>query len=850
MNIVVGTFDIRGLLNTYADGFRALGHKVITVARNRNKYFNDSKYDIDLAVYDKETNEFKTGQVENETVTKLISENDIFFFQWGGESLYPGNYEFPLLKKYGKKIISVFNGDDVRHHSAFDSWSGIPSLSLRRYCMTDPLLKALRNIRMGEAYSDLLLSLPNQSGLGIRPYMNMFIPLQLQKYKFNVPQRDIPVIVHATSDVEAAGTAKIVSTLAKLRLDGVQFTFKLLTNVQNKNVLEELTNADIAIDQLNNPRYGIFTIEAMASGCAVASGNNEDYDVEPYPFNRPIWNIDSDNIYEQLKQLILDKDLRIKLAEISREYVNYYHDHFKITENILTMMKEPLKYYDHYPNYFAKNFTLSKAESIPDDIKNLTFDIIKEWGLPNDVSALSLVERGLMRIENQEELQLIKHWPEDIRDKVKLNNYNPNNYLAGKEIPDYLLSNYQSKMDKVKISVCVPTYNRQQYLLDALKSAVEQDYDDYEIIVVDDGSDSGNASEIIKSLHSEKIKYYYKVHEGISATRNYAIDKTNGRYIIWLADDDLLQPGALKIYADEIDNNPDVDLFYCKVNVINKNKETINHISPRDWYGKKDELLSALVVGTPFPDVGCAIKKTLYKQLGGYNTAFKRAEDYELWSRLVTAEKYEVKLINSELYKYRIHGENITGFINEKTDYSYESEILNTIINKVPLPKLFKELDWINDNNNSEAKALYMLAVKYVQYNNFSKAKELIEKCYCISPETAMSNKQIYDTVMNAEIPGPKNKEERKELEQKTPMDEIEELIEAGSTEKAKLLLIEILEKDNANVDALNNLAVIEIMEKNYSIAVELLSNVLSLDAQNDVAIGNLQYLNQILGKD
>ena len=438
--ILVGTSEICGVLATFADGFRRLEHPVTSVIRTRDLYDDpEIEYDVDLNSATIEWPErichsrslwvrLPRGVINRlalgARMRRLLS-HDVFLFQHA-RSLCGGNSDYPLLKKRRKRIVSVFNGGDIRHPSAYDQqYAHIegPGFSLEKLMAQDdrhrdlilevhvpPLERPLRNLRMGELYADLILSVPNQSGLAVRPYMHFLVPVNLSNFKCTIPGRDIPVIVHAPSFKSVKGSKAILAALERIRSEGVPFELRLLDGVPNPQVLAELRNADMAIDQLHFNLHGSFTLEAMASGCAVATCNRED--CEPVPPNRPIWHIDEFNLYDRLKVLLSDKTLRLRLAHDARRHVEKYHDHVKVARRIIQCLDEGIERYDHYPTFFARDYRVPEGETIPEDLKRMTAEIVRRWGLPQDVDPQDMIARGLMTREGLDPCVPIPRWPE------------------------------------------------------------------------------------------------------------------------------------------------------------------------------------------------------------------------------------------------------------------------------------------------------------------------------------------------------------------------------------------------------------------------------------------------------
>ncbi len=119
----------------------------------------------------------------------------------------------------------------------------------------------------------------------------------------------------------------------------------------------------------------------------------------------------------------------------------------------------------------------------------------------------------------------------------------------------------ERKEENTLITICIPTFNRAEYLGNAITSALKQNCNNYEIVIVDDGS-TDNTKSVVESLKSEKIKYVRKENTGAPDTRNQCIDVARGDFILWLDDDDLLVENSLGEYIKLLNNYPDSDIIY------------------------------------------------------------------------------------------------------------------------------------------------------------------------------------------------------------------------------------------------------------------------------------------------
>ena len=110
-----------------------------------------------------------------------------------------------------------------------------------------------------------------------------------------------------------------------------------------------------------------------------------------------------------------------------------------------------------------------------------------------------------------------------------------------------------------KFSIIVPVYNTEKYLEKCLYSVFKQDFKDYEVVVVNDGS-TDNSEKIIETYGKkyENLKYFFKENGGLSSARNYGVLKSSGDYLLFLDSDDFYSEGFLKELSKYIYNDVDV----------------------------------------------------------------------------------------------------------------------------------------------------------------------------------------------------------------------------------------------------------------------------------------------------
>lgn len=238
-----------------------------------------------------------------------------------------------------------------------------------------------------------------------------------------------------------------------------------------------------------------------------------------------------------------------------------------------------------------------------------------------------------------------------------------------------------------KVSVIIVTYNREKYLKSAIKSVLNQNFQDFELIIVDDGS-TDETKKLIEEIPSSKIKYYYKPHTNAPDSRNYGINKASGEFIVWLDSDDILMPNSLELELNQFQEEPNLDIVYGDFISIDEQAKEIGVIKHYE-YPTKGLLIEALVWDNPFPNPGTMIRKKCYDEVGNFDPSFTRAHDYEFWSRAL--RKCEVKHINAFVCKWRKHELRLSG---PHRDKSFNVKVLKKILERYSLQELFPWIDW------------------------------------------------------------------------------------------------------------------------------------------------------------
>lgn len=178
------------------------------------------------------------------------------------------------------------------------------------------------------------------------------------------------------------------------------------------------------------------------------------------------------------------------------------------------------------------------------------------------------------------------------------------------------------------ISVLITTFNNGNYLKTAIESCLSQEFKDFELLIIDDGSDD-NTESIVKSFNDCRIVYKKIGHSGRSTALNFGLKTCKYDWVTLADADDLMLPNKLSEYSNFI-NHSENTIVGCWVKYFNEANKIIFSLKPPI---KSNEILHELKLHSIIPNSTLYNRNFILKN-GGYNEKYIVAEDYELWLRL------------------------------------------------------------------------------------------------------------------------------------------------------------------------------------------------------------------------
>lgn len=214
----------------------------------------------------------------------------------------------------------------------------------------------------------------------------------------------------------------------------------------------------------------------------------------------------------------------------------------------------------------------------------------------------------------------------------------------------------RGRLEGGKVSVVIPCYNQARFLGEAIQSVLCQGYTDLEIIVVDDGSNDGT-EEVASGYAKEdpRVRLIRQENRGLAAARNRGLAEAGGWYVVFLDSDDRLVSGAVEVGVRELEAHPGCAFVsgICR-------KITADGSVVPGWeqFRVRDDPYLELLRSCPVYVPAVMYRRSVFDAVGGFDTSYKAAEDYDLYYRIL--ERFPVYCHDTLVAEIRRHEANMT----------------------------------------------------------------------------------------------------------------------------------------------------------------------------------------------
>jgi glycosyltransferase involved in cell wall biosynthesis len=282
-----------------------------------------------------------------------------------------------------------------------------------------------------------------------------------------------------------------------------------------------------------------------------------------------------------------------------------------------------------------------------------------------------------------------------------------------------------------RVSVIIPVYNGDRYIVQAVKSVLSQTYQDWEIIIVDDGS-TDNTRQLLEPYFNT-IQYVYQANQGAAGARNRACQLAKGEFLAFLDSDDLFLPDKLAKQIACFDANPALDMVQTGWFIMDETGENVSEVKPWQQAPKLD--LTSFILYKCVRPSAMMLRREWWERLGGFDSQLPPTEDLDFALRLCLKGCQAVWL-EEILTGYRQHSSNLMskGFIVMKN-----TEILmEKFFKRKDLPIHIRQLQ-----NQERYESLKWMAWRMYRDSHLPEMVECLEKILQYTPFSPT------DTILN-----------------------------------------------------------------------------------------------------
>lgn len=271
------------------------------------------------------------------------------------------------------------------------------------------------------------------------------------------------------------------------------------------------------------------------------------------------------------------------------------------------------------------------------------------------------------------------------------------------------------------ISVVLTCYNGARWIRRAIESILAQTYEDFELVIIDDGS-TDNSKEIVAShLCDERVRYIYKKNRGFSATVNRGIKESNGSLIGFIGQDDLWMPNKLELQVKYFSEHKDVGFVhsnYCSIDSEGQIIE-VRNVKIQNFSSKK-KLVEQLFLNNFIGFETVLVKRKCFEEVGFFDERMVGFSDHDMWLRI--AGSFNIGYLGLPLVKKRQHESQLS---KVRIEAVLNDEFLMTkkAIDRYPFLKRVERKKlaplyyaWgivlLQEGNNKKAKQKFIKAIK------------------------------------------------------------------------------------------------------------------------------------------
>ncbi|MGY5352382.1 glycosyltransferase family 2 protein [Wenyingzhuangia sp. IMCC45533] len=206
------------------------------------------------------------------------------------------------------------------------------------------------------------------------------------------------------------------------------------------------------------------------------------------------------------------------------------------------------------------------------------------------------------------------------------------------------------KLENPRFSVIITLYNKENYIKETVLSVCNQDFKDFEVIIINDGSTDNSTNEV-STIKDDRITLFNIENKGVSYARNYGASKACSEYLVFLDGDDLWKKNHLSSIDTSIKKFPKLSIYTTKSHLLSKGKTKLKDYSVDDKEILKVDYFESSLKSSILHSSSLAVKKEVFLKEGGFDTKYSNYEDIEFWFRLGLKYKIALNSLNTVFIK-------------------------------------------------------------------------------------------------------------------------------------------------------------------------------------------------------
>lgn len=275
------------------------------------------------------------------------------------------------------------------------------------------------------------------------------------------------------------------------------------------------------------------------------------------------------------------------------------------------------------------------------------------------------------------------------------------------------------KINGPKIDIIIPTFNRESVLERAINSVLRQDYQNFELYVIDDGSTDESKSTVMRYTNLPNFHYFLQSNQGVSAARNYGVKLSSSEWIAFLDSDDEWLPKKLSTQVKFLQENPQYEFIHSNEYWI-RNGKLVN--IPKKFDKESHEIFKRSLATCLISPSTVLIKRNLGQKFDFFDSHFQICEDYDLWLKILS--EHEIGFIPEFLInKYGGHADQLSTTYPAMDKWRIRS--LVNLFSKLDLSLEKKELVLLEIKK--KAPILLSGMVKHQKYDEYKEYSVLLD---------------------------------------------------------------------------------------------------------------------------